>query len=635
MVSSERPLKPVDAHGAKRKLAAILSADVAGYSRLMGADETGTHERLLACRGVIDELIAKHDGRVVQTGGDSVLADFPSVVEALLAAVDLQKALGEHNLKLSHDQRLDFRIGINLGDVIVDGDDIFGDGVNVAARVQALAEPGGIAISGAVYEQVSNKLDLNYRDRGSHTVKNIAAPVRVYSIAAEGAATRIPPANTQRIRLGWLGAGVVAFLALAGLALWFVWPTWLDRGTTLAPAPETKAELAAEPTIAVLPFENQGGDPDQEYFADGVTEDLITALGRFSSLLVMSWEAVAPYQEQTVTPKQLSAQLNVRYVVDGSVRRAGERVRVTARLTDAERGVLLWSDRYDKALDDIFAVQDDITRQIAGTLTVKLSEIEQARAVAKPTDSLAAYDYYLRGRQQLHRYGRSANLEAEETLEKAIELDPSYADAYVGLGWVHLDRAAYGWTEWPHAAVEKAAELARQALRLKGANAAAHGLLASAYIYQNRYDLALAEVERALELNPNAWESHSDRGWVLLTSGRTTESIEEFEAALRLNPNSFAADFANLGSAYFLERRYDDAITTLEGGLNREPEFVALHIALAAAYAEAGRDEDAKRVAATVRRLSPFFEVDAFGEYFRDPAVRERFAVALRKAGLE
>ena len=644
MVAPDRRLKPVDTALAKRKLAAVLCADVEGYSRLMGADEAGTHATLTAYRVVIAESIAEHGGRIVGTAGDSVMADFPSVVEALRAAVEIQKEFAERNAELPAERRLRFRIGINLGDVIVDGEDIFGDGVNVAARVQALAEPGGIAISGAVYDQVRNKLDLGFRDRGAHRVKNIAEPVRVYGVLPESRAMR---RLTRVGRSFWyvaISAGAAVMLLAGALTVWLGWPA-TQRGDRAEPSSLTEAgttgdlakansELASTPTIAVLPFDNQGGDPEQDYFSEGITEDIISALGRFSSLLVMSWDAVAPYKGETVTPEQLTQDLNVRYVVDGSVRRAGDQLRITTRRADAKRGVLLWSERYDRAVDDVFAVQDDITRQVVSALAIRVTYLEQKRAFGKPTDNLNAYDYYLRARQHFRQFARSANLLAREQLEKAIELDPDYADAYAALAWTQTKSAEMGWTEWPDRALERAHDLAQAAVRLDPSNQLAHILLAIVYTYHHNYDLALEELDRAIEANPNHAGNHAERGWVLLLGGRSRDAITALEEALRFDPSPTPNTFSNLAMAYYLRGRYDDAVAILEGAVGRHPHHVPLHIALAASYAEAGRTDDAVRSAAEVRRLHPFFEADLYGEAFRDPAERDRIRASLRKAGL-
>ncbi len=376
-------------------------------------------------------------------------------------------------------------------------------------------------------------------------------------------------------------------------------------------------------------------DPEQDYFSEGITEDIISALGRFSSLTVLSWNAVAPYKGQTVTPEQLSHDLGIRYVADGSVRRSEARIRVTIQLTDAQRGVLLWSERYDRSVDDLFALQDDITRQIVSALAIRVSYLEQERAFAKPTDNLSAYDYYLRARQHLREFTRTSNLLAQEQLEKAIELDREYADAYAALAWTHSKSAEMGWTEWPDRELARALDLAQAALRLDPANQLAHILLAIVYSYHQTYDHALEELDRATAANPNQMSNNAERGWVELVGGRTKDAVASLEDAVRFDPTPTPNTFSNLSMAYYLQGRDDDAIRTAERGVARYPHHVMFYIALAAANADAGQLDAAARAAAELRRLHPFFEVATFGQFFRDQNDRERFAVALRKAGLE
>lgn len=616
---------------AKRRLAAILSADVSGFSRLMEADEEGTLRTLKTYRAGIDALIARHDGRVVGTAGDSILAEFASPVEATRCAVEVQEGLAKHNADLPPDRRLKFRIGINLGDVVVEDTDLFGDGVNVAARLQALAEPGGILVSGGIYDQIKTKLPFGYDFLGAQRVKNIVEPVRVYRLHREPAAALRSQAARRRRRWSLITAVTTLILA-AAVGIWQAMPLLgpaIDRLTGLSrtlPAP-------GRASIAVLPFTNQN-DGEDDYFSEGLTEDLISALGRFSSLSVMSWNAVAPYKDKAVSPEELARNLPVRYVVDGSVRRAGERVRITARLSDAERGTLLWSERYDEAAGDIFAVQDSITRRVVGMLAARVGYLEQERAVAKPTTSLDAYDYFLRGRQSFRRFTRSANLAAQEMFERAIELDHDYADAYAALAFTYSKAAEMGWIERPDVALERAHDLAQAALRLDPSNELAHVLLALFYAYQGQYDSALAELDLATAANPNNTGHYAERGWVLVLTGRWEQAIDVLEAALRDDPKPTPNTFNNLAMAHYFLGQYDAAIVTLEGAVNRHPQHVPLYIALTAAYAGAGRTADAMRAAAAVRRLHPFFETDLYGDAFRDPADRERLREDLRKAGL-
>jgi adenylate cyclase len=633
----------VESVGAKRKLTAILHADVTGYSRLMGVDEDGTHQTLKAHRQITDATIATHGGRIVGAAGDSVLADFPSVVEALSAAVDIQRALQDRNARLPPDRRLEFRIGVNLGDVIVDGDEIYGDGVNVAARLEALADPGGIAMSGSVFDQVRNKLELRYRDRGRHRVKNIAEPIRVYSVELTdqaGAWQRLPLWLSRRRLAIAMAVGIL--LAASALGFWLT-PIWqgvrVSSEAGIGPSEEHlgRRDRLPQPLIAVLPFDNQSGDPKQTYFSHGVTQDLISALARFGDLPVVSWSAVASYGNATASPAQLSRELGVRYLVTGSVRRADRRLRVNVQLTDSGRGILLWSERYDEDMDDIFAMQDRITRNVAGTLGAELGEVERARALIKPTSNLDAYDHVLRGRAYLERLERSSYADARDMFQRAIDLDPDYGAAYRGLAATYLLAVDQGWTEWPQRAVADAHDLLQNALLFDPADAEAHALLADVYTYRGRFDLAFAELDRALTLNPSDAEILGRQGWDKLTSGQVEQAIDFMTMALRFDPRGRPEMFGNLGLAYYLQDRYDDAIATLERGLGRFPqaEFVFGSIVLAVAYAQAGRTEDAAKVAHDVGRLAPFFEIDGFIQLLRVPEHQEHIAEGLRKAGFE
>jgi adenylate cyclase len=621
----------VEQAAAKRRLVAILHADIKAYSRLVEADEEGTLRALKAYRTTIDALISGHHGRVVGSAGDSVLAEFVSPVEAARCAAKIQDEVKRGNAVLPPDRRLEFRIGINLGDVIVEGGELFGDGVNVAARLQALADPGGIFISGGIYDQIKAKEAFDYEFLGAQKVKNIAEPVRVYRVHRDPAA--ILASRSMRRRRRWaLNAAVTTLVVAGALGIWHAIPLWapaIERLSGAGPA----VPVTDRASIAVLPFANQS-EREKDYFSDGLTEDLISALGRFSSLRVMSWNAVAPYRDQAVSPEQLARNLGVLYVVDGSVRRVGDRLRVTARLSDAEHGNLLWSERYDETIGDIFTLQDQVTRRIVEALAIKVTNSEQERASTKPTDNLDAYDYYLRGRQEYRKFDRPANFHAQEMFEKALHLDPSYADAYAALAWTHSKAAELGWTSQPDEALERARELAQAALRLDPANVSAHVLLAVILTYQKNFELAIRELERAQEANPNSSEYQTDRGWVLLLAGRSADAIESLENLLRVDPNPKPNAFNVLATAYYLQGRYDDAIATLEGAIGRHPQHLPLYIALTAAYAEAGRMDDAARAAADVRRLHPFFEADLYGEAFRDPVQRDRIRSSLRKAGL-
>jgi adenylate cyclase len=495
----------------RRKLAAILHADVAGFSRLMGEDEAGTHGAL---RGAVDPLIAAHGGRIVGTAGaagDSLLADFSSVVDALNCAIEMQRASRGINDPIPPERRLELRIGVNLGDVIVDGEDIFGDGVNIAARLEALAQPGTVCISQTVYDQVRNKLDLDYRPLGSHRVKNIAEPVRAYSVGVGTAAPR--PRRGRRPLVAVTGA---VALAAAGLVAWAL---YAGAGRELfgfgaAPKPVEVASLAAparlagRPAVAVLPFKNQSGDAGQDFLSDGIAEDIITALGHFSNLLVIAKSASFQFKDRNLGPAEIGRLLDARYLLEGSVRRAGDRVRVNAELIEAATGRHVWSEAYDAEVKDIFGVQEDIARRVVGAAAVKLTRFERDRVLAKPTNSLAAYEYVLHGREFLSHRTRDQNNEAQKMFQRAIDLDPNYAAAYAALGEAYYETVVSGWTEFREDEIERAESLAQKALALDPATTSAYRLLSNVNMYRRRYDLALGQIDRALEINPSDAESY-------------------------------------------------------------------------------------------------------------------------------
>ena len=622
---------PRKSGAARRKLAVILSADVKEFGRRMEADEEGTLRTLLAYRAMMDQFIVRHGGRIVGTAGDSVLAEFSSPVEAARCACEIQDELAKRNSSIPRDRQLEFRVGINLGDVIAEGNDLFGDGVNLAARLQALADPGGILVSGGVYDQIKTKLPFGYDFLGEQKVKNLTEPVRIYRVHQDPARRRRATGAGWR---RWRGLAVVVLIVLAaGLAIWRADPSLAPRLLALI-APSGPLRTSAQASIAVLPFADQSSGQSNEYFSDGISEDLVTALGRFSNVSVASWSAVARYKGVVVSPAQLQRELGVRYVVDGNVRRAGSRVRVTVRLSETENGTLLWSEQYDEPVDDIFALQDRIVRRIVSAMAIRVTYREQERASAKTTKNLSAYDEYLRGRQVFRRLTLSANLQSRGFFEKAIELDPNYADALAMLAWTYSKAADLGWTERPHKAFERAHDLAQAALRVNPSNELAHVLLAVNYTYHREFDLALSELQHAAKANPNYGGDSSERGWVLLLAGRSGEAISVLEDAVRFDPHPMPNVPFLLGLAYYLNERYSDAIAILEAAIGRHPQHRSLYVALAASYGETGRLDHAKRAAANLRSLDPFFEVDQFGEAFRDPADRKRIQDGLRKAGL-
>jgi adenylate cyclase len=623
-----------------RRLAAILAADVAGYSRLTGLDEEGTLKRLRKLRReLINPAVSLHRGRIVKTTGDGILIEFPSVVNAVRCALDVQRGVDGRNVDVLPEQRIEFRVGINLGDVVTEGQDLLGDGVNVAARLEGISEPGGICISDAAYQQVRDKLDVTFEDAGERQLKNIARPVRVYRVLLDEpkgrSLSRLAPLKRKRASALIL-AGVLVLLAIGGGVTWWQGvrqgveaPEPVERSTS-----KIAGSLSPRPTVAVLPFLTLSTDPAEDYFSDGLTEDIISALGRFSQLAVLARNAVFPYKGKRLRSEELGHELGARYLVEGSVRRSPEHVRISVQLVDASNGTLLWSTQYDAEPKDIFSIQDNITRQVSGALAVKLTKLEQARSIAKPPNNLEAYDFVLRGRASMTRQTRSANVEARGLFQRAIDIDPSYAAAYVGLGGTYLRSLILGWTDQPVETLKRVQNLATTAIRLDGSNTGAHALLGTAYLQFRQYDQAIDELKVAVDLNPSDAETYARLGNALLFIGKLEDAIKAAETAIRFDPNLDVGYVWELGTAYFLAGRTADAVRVMEQTVTREPGYGFAYVILSAAYSEAGRPEDAARTAGTVRKLDPFFDTGSFGSLFRNPEHQAKIAAALRKAGL-
>ena len=604
----------------QRRLAAILAADVVGFSRMMGADEEGTLARLKRIREeVTDPAIAEWRGRIFKTTGDGFLAEFPSVVDAVQCAAKIQVAMAARAAAEPAAQRTVFRIGINLGDVIVEGDDLYGDGVNVAARLEGVCEPGGVAVSASAHDQVRGKVALGFLDRGEQAVKNIARPVRIYALdlRAHGIASGRP--FPRRRRKLFIAAPLAALALLLGLA---------GYQQMRKPGP-------AAPVIAVLPFANQSGDAKRDYFSDGITEDVTNALGRFSGLRVIAHNTAQGYKGRAGSADEVGRELGARYIVRGSVREAGNMLRVGVELSDAANGTLLWSERYEAEGREVFGIQDRIVRNVVGTLAVKLTALEQQRSAAKPPDSLEAYDLVLRARERLARVDRVPNREARVLLAQAVKLSPNYAEAHVALAEAEFQRAVFGWMEDPRDGLQRVLESAQRAIALDeaGASARAHALLGSVHSFTGRFDEALAESERALKLNPSDALAHGLRGDVLLWLGRTEEAIAASETAFRFDPRIRGEIGFNLALAYYLAGRYRDAVKLADASIARGADTVFLHAVRAAAHAQLGEAAEAKRAAEDLRRGSPFFKAELFGQRLVKPEQRALAQAGLKKAG--
>ena len=616
-------------HSSQRKLAAILIADAVGYSRQMGDDEERALRMLRARRTVIVDGIVRHRGRVFGEAGDSVVAEFPSAVDALTAALEIQEAITALNDAAPETERMLFRIGVNLGDVIVERRNLFGDGVNVAERLQTLAPPGGTCISGSVHEQVRDKFHLDFVDLGEKQLKNITHPVRVFLVTRPGDAAR-PSATARRGVLPsrrWLAIVATALAIALPLAIgaYIYRPVWHAIVGQMVP------EAPGLPTIAVLPFANLSGDAKQDYFSDGITRDIIAALGRFSGLAVLANNATAKFKGSAADSTDLRQRLGARYVVAGSVRRDGDRIRVSVDLTDTDKSLQLWSRQFERQLTDIFALQDEIARDITGALAIKLTRIEQDRALANETVRLDAYDYVLRG-WALAFGDRADLLTARASFEKAITLDPRYAAAIAALGWTYHAEAVSGWTEFAADSLQRAEALARQALGITPELADAHQLLGFVYLTRGEYDRAIVEARRAIEINPSDVYSYASLGTTLTYSGDAAGAIAAFEKARVFDP-TLEWNLSSLGFAYYLAGRYDDAVAVLEP-IAGSGSDLSTYAGLAAAYAELGRTPEAERAAAEVTRLWPFFKIVEFVGQWKDEKSRQHIADGLTKAGL-
>jgi adenylate cyclase len=584
----------------KRKLAAIFSADVKGYSRLMGEDEEWTIRTLSAYRKIIRNLIQQYRGRVVDAPGDNVLAEFASVVDAVQCAVEIQQVLRAKNAVLPEIRRMDFRIGINLGDVIEEGEQIYGDGVNIAARVEGLAEAGGICISGSAFEQIENKLPLRYDYLGEHEVKNIVKPVRVYRAQIESEAVARRPLEVA------------------------------SKEKMAFPLPD-------KPSIAVLPFVNMSEDPKQEFFSDGMTEEIITALSKSPYLFVIARQSTFAYKGKPVKVKQVSEELGVRYVLEGSVRRSGEKVRITAQLIDAMTGYHLWAERYDRDLKEIFALQDEIALKIMKTVHEKLEAGQHARVLGRGARNLEAFLKAMEAREHFYRATKEDNTLARKLYEEVIVLDPDYAFAYAGLAWTHMADLWFGTSKSPMESLGRAIKLGEKAIALDESEAIGHSSLGYFYTFAGQFDKAVAHAEQGLALDPNSHPVLYQAASALAHSGRPEEAIPLLHKAIRLNPFPAGVFFYTLSMAYRMIGRFAEAAEQAKKAVEREPENQHIYLALASACFLAGREEEARAAATEVRKINPQFSLEQFAKTlpFRDRSFIDRTIEALRKAGLK
>jgi len=578
-----------------RKLTAILSADVKGYSRLMGENEAETVKTLTAYRKIMGELIQRHRGRVIDSPGDNILAEFGSVVDAVQCSVAAQNEFKARNAELPDNRRMVFRIGVNLGDVIEEEGRIYGDGVNIAARMEGLADGGGICISGTAFDQVEGKLGLEFEYLGEQAVKNIKKPVRVYRLRIDSAAS----------------------------------------------AAEMSLELPLphKPSIAVLPFVNMSGDPDQEYFSDGIAEDIITALSKFRWFFVTARNSTFTYKGKSVDVKDVAKSLGVRYVLEGSVRKAGNRLRITAQLVDAPSGHHVWAERYDRDLNDIFAVQDEITERIVASVGPEFLSAEMQRAQRKDLRSLDAWEYVMRAAFHHSRYVKEDVVEAQRLLRKAIELDPLNAGGFSLLAFTHLTQVQFGWTESAEGSIQEATKAAQSAVAIDDRDALAHTALGLVDLFSRRYDDAIRRLEGAIDLNVNLAYAYGGLGQALALSGEYEKAVVQINKAVRLSPHDpfIVYWFGHLGLAAFADARYEEACEWGRKVVRENPQFPGGHRLLAASYGQSGRINEAAMELKELLRLMPGMIPEDVRKQvpFKKANDMERYIEGLLKAGLK
>jgi adenylate cyclase len=625
-----------------RKLTVILHADVVDYSRLAGEDEDATHRQLKESLELIDNLVSSYNGRIVNTAGDAVLVMFPAVVDALSCATAVQHDLATRNQDVPDNRKVQFRIGVNLGDVIEDGGDIYGDGVNVAARLEGLAEPGGICISEQVYITVGNKLALDYQDIGAQAVKNIAEPLQAYRAQLKPGAEPPPPSERHKpvgiskARRRSVVAALAIMLVVAGGVLAWLKP-WQPREES-ASVDRMVIPLPDKPSIAVLPFTNLSSDAEQEYFADGMTEDLIIDISKISSLDVIARHSTFSYKGQDTDVREVGRDLGASHVIEGSVRKVGDKIRITIQLINALDGKHVWAERYDRELKDVFIIQDEVIREIIIALSLRLTPEEEVRIVKHGTENLEAYDLFMRGRQQESFFSKESNVEAKRYYEQAIALDPNFAEAWAHLAQIHTLNGQFGWVDDIVAADKRALELVEQSIEL-GPNIPATRFAYSRILARNsigQHNRAIAEAKKAIELDSNYADAHAFLGQLFILTGQAEKTTEPITTAMRINPNFPFWYYYTYGFAHFFMKDFDTAVEFIEKAIDRNPNVMFVRAAFVASLAMAGRQDDAEW---EVEELYGQGFNKTLDEYvsenpIQDPAYRDLFREGLAKAGL-
>ena len=627
---------------AKRKLSAIFSADVKGYSRLMGDNELATVETLKKYREVMGTLIRQFQGRVVDSPGDNLLAEFGSAVDAVECAVKVQERLKTRNSELPDNRRMEFRIGVNLGDVLEDGERIYGDGVNIAARIEGLADGGGVCVSGTVYDQVKNKTSLGYEFLGEHTVKNISDKVRVYRVLMEPESAGATVYKRRRDtpghkRKGAIITSLVLVVGLVLMAAWYFYPRPASQKEQSAAISSPASSATGKPSIAVLPLKNMSGDATQEYFSDGITENIITGLSKIPGLLVIARNSTFTYKGKAVKIRKLGQELGVQYVLEGSVQKSGEKVRITAQLIDAATEKHLWAERYDRDLKDIFALYDAITMEIVKALHVTLTGQERDRIGAKGTSNLEAYLKYLQAAEYFNQQAPGHVEKARDLAKEIIALDPEYPSGYTLLARTYLRNLRHGKSQNPDEDLEQAFLLAQKALQLDTTNSHGYLVLGQVYFRRDQIDEAIKEMEKALVLNPNSEDAINSLGSMRLWLGEAQEAIALFTKGIRLDPVHASKSYMRLARAYIYLGKYDEAIDIVQGLSRNAPERIGPRLDLAACYAALDRDDEAKAEVTEILRMMPDFSLESYakGLPYRDSEYKQSYLNLLRKAGLK
>jgi adenylate cyclase len=625
--------------GFKRKPTAILSADVEGYSRLMGEDEEATIRTLTSYRNAIAKLVQQYRGRVVDSPGDNILSEFSSVVDAVNCAVEIQRELAERNAGLPDNRKMEFRIGVNVGDVVQEEERIYGDGVNIAARVESMSQAGGICISGRAYDQVSNKLGLEYENLGEHQVKNISTPIRVYRVlsipgAADHRVVQAKEAVGKKWRKLVMAAAVVLVVVVVGA---IIWNRYLRYPSVEKASVEKMAfALPEKPSIAVLPFANMSDDPGKEYLSDGITEQIITTLSKAPRVFVISRTSTFSYKGKSVKVQQVAEELGVRYVLEGSVQQSGDKIRITAQLIDALTGRHLWAQRYERDYKDIFALQDEITFEILKEIGVKLVEGEKIRSGKKFTN-LDALEKRMEALTYLRAFNIESNAIARRLAEETIALDPEHPAGYALLAWINIMDVWFGSSKSPRKSIAQATELGQKAIDLDENSDSAYSLLGYIYGMQRQYDKAVEAGQKAIELSPNSDEPYVGLAMTLNWMGKPEAAIELYKKAKRLCPFPPSLYYLNLGSAYGSVGRCEEAIAEYKKSLHLTPQNILAFMGSTICYGQLGLEEESRAAAAEVVKLNPNFNIRMYMMMFsmyKNQELVKKGADALRKAGI-